>query len=842
MFVPERERQREAKLQQNRQYYEDLRQQIENKNKNKFSNFQNSQNPQNQQISLNPARMQSISQQNRIQFENGNFQNFTQSRGNDAFHPSYPSAFSQASSTLNREPLPNFSTTTVAPLNIKLFDYSEDNETLSSLPRQLNRRNGNDEASFSDRVKQIERDMKDIDSENKQNEEQSIRIESKVLPDIQRFINEIDNELEKTVSAKIPKQVEPVKELTVHNKEVLNALTTKFESIVETSDESLTSKKESFSKFIIKLQEIRDAAKRGLMEARSDAKRLKHCIDLDLQRLSEMEAVDASNIETIAKYNTIFERLDSQATTMYNDMTKDVTNATATSQKQISDEIKRLGDARIRAAGVLHDQAELINSRAAEGIKINQENITNIVSDFQTLTNDLSQNIASSIQETQNQADDMDNVISDKIDALINDADESFESLKSEVISTIKRIGSNVSIERDAIMSVIEKEGENREKNQNIIKEKMQSFTKTVEKEEKTQMENAKSKVEKMEKAGNDRMRDLLSPINLDVSYIMQKKVEMDRVENLVEGLENSISIARQQAFDSVGSLQANLEHVNDTLIQTQDVFKARVDEIEEALTTIENIDKSQMLKKEDIIRISNEINEDIDQRIHFIEHQLNVALSNIGEIDNKFTGETKTHGFMPATAALQLLAETTEKPQTDVIITKEPNNDISSQIKKILHEDEIVDDQKEEENKESKEAEEEEESKEIPQNEEEDKETNDSPTKEKESLNEENSDESAKNKEEDSNVETNASKEETKEIDFSDDFVSENSRKNTERNNEPTKGENETPPLDVNSAEEEASASFSQPTENQGEEGEVSKKKKRRHHHRKKQKDEEKE
>ena len=103
MFVPEREQ----------QFY----QQVRREQNPSFSN-QNYQNQNQNNFSFNF---------NLPEYQNDQRKNYNQ------YYPSYPSAYSQASSTLNRDPLPNFMPTSIAPLNINLVPLEYNFETFKKL-------------------------------------------------------------------------------------------------------------------------------------------------------------------------------------------------------------------------------------------------------------------------------------------------------------------------------------------------------------------------------------------------------------------------------------------------------------------------------------------------------------------------------------------------------------------------------------------------------------------------------------------------------------------------------------------------------------------------------------
>ena len=668
MFVPEREQQT---------YRELMKQQNPN---NSNQNYQN------------PAQIESP-----FSFDLPNFQSNYQNSYNQQY-PSFPSAYSQASSSLNRDPLPNFMPTSLAPLHLNLVQYDiNDENSIPSLPRQINRRSGVDPKSFGERVQSIQMRISEIESSNTQNVEMKERVESKMIPFLTKNIATLDNELEKIVSSKIKKHVDPVLELTTHNKEKLQQMNNRYSSLINTIEHNMGERVGQFNKFKTDFQEIIDLMKRNMRETRSDVKRMHHCIDMDLQRLSELEMNDANYIEQIGKYNTMFESYDSKATNSFLNYSKSITTLISTTQTQITSEIKKLSGARNVATAALHDQAELINTRGSDSIKQCQKFINQMMEDFQESINNLSQTISSSITETQIQTDEIATIISDKIDNVISDTDTSFTLLANEIITTITNIKTNTTKNRDVIESVINSEAKNCTKNHQIIRDKFKHFNEVVDKEQKFQMDTWKTEVDKMEDETREHIRKISQTMENDLVYIEGKKKEMTRVENLVEGLENSLSIARQQVFEAIAALQTNYENITNTLAETSAIFEHSINDIDNDIIKLEEIDRSNCVKKDDIIRQNEVYVNDLEERIHFIEHQLSVALSTMSEIDKNAASVPHSIAFSPAAITIQNLAENSNQdPQTIVLFPNEPIIDIPTQISKMESEDQKINEIKE--------------------------------------------------------------------------------------------------------------------------------------------------
>ena len=670
MFVPELEKQRALKLAANKQYYNDLRAQIEEKARKTQSPLPYSTTNQSNlsQAVSSQRRYNQISQQ----APQGSPHSINSSSKNSFYsNQSYSQSDSTARSNISSPHLSDFAKTSIAPLNLQVTNFNYD--TFPDLPKPMKHTNSVDPETFGERVRSIQSQMDEQKNDFVFATESQDRIKSQSFPSVFQLINEIENLLEKTVSAKIPNLLKNVNEMTDHNREILGTTDANFASISNVIRDSLSEKQTKISSFQTKLAEFVDSVSNSILDIRADSGRQRDMLDLMQQKLSKLEKKDAQTIEALSKSNSDFETVDGIATQRFSEIQRDISGVLQSVAQQLSAQIKQESLFRKDVTSQLHSQAEEINNNAASSINAMQESIVQLASAFQTSLNDLSSSITEAIEQTQQETEQMTQDVVAKIDSLVTDTDASIGSISHEIVTTIGDMRDSFSASRNSLETAMNSENVSRSRNHEAIKDKYSHFKNIVAKEQDIQMNHVEEMCEGMAKRMQEYSDKIMQPLNVDIAYIKAKKIEMDRVESMVEKLEAAVTQNRNQIFESIGSLQRSIDNISGSINETRISLSTKIDELNVDLQSIESCNKSDLAMKDDVMKNQEAVCNETEDRIKFVERQLSAALSNLSQLTiGSDTPDTKI--VEPGSVVLQSLVrnEGNETPQKDVEFKEE--------------------------------------------------------------------------------------------------------------------------------------------------------------------------
>lgn len=599
MFIPERERQ--AANQQLRPY----------------------RGGQNQQYAQNYG----YNQQNA--YNRGNFQQMEQgSRGVDVYPRAYPSAYSQASSTLNRNPLPNFQNAGIAPININVVTYDAD--PIPSLPRQIPNTN---ESSFKSRFSLVQNRVEEQNETMKLQAEAAERILNRVIPHSESEMQKLDSLLENTITSRIPAALKPLQERSTKNRENLIKMQTNIVNMLSNVEETLSKKKEELQKFKTENQTLTDKSKTDMRISKDEAKQLTHVVGLLMNEISQYEQTGADFIERISKRNDDFEQCDQTVTNSFLKMQKSLTQAIQSYYEQIAIQLRKTADSRFHSLAILHNDAETINKRGTDSLKLLKQIISTMSVSFGEELSHLHLNLSSSIADTQSTdqqlLDDLDN----KLDKLIEDSSRTFSLISSEIAATISNSRGTVSHSRGTFENLLSSEKSGLESTRNYIINKTDSFRTKVSSVLANTFSRLEMNAQNIARTANSHYSALSKPIDAGINELQSAAMRIEALENEIASFEESIKTARSQVSGAVSNLSKGVEGIMTSIAEVSTNIDAGFTEIDAIVHTLEgSLSREDLCMKEDIFENEQRISKKFDDRIALLEDNLGSVLKAIAD------------------------------------------------------------------------------------------------------------------------------------------------------------------------------------------------------------------
>lgn len=654
MFTPELERRRELKLQQDKQYAADLRQQIAEKA---------------QRAGLNPPA---------IQYTN---RNSPSSSGMPSASPPsnrtstalVPYGTARSSSSLSYQPLdplPDLPQTSIAPLNLEVTTFAID--TIPDLPRPIIHSSAIEPGAFRDRISSIQSQIDEQKGDYVKSMETAERLRSRTFPSISQLIAELDDILDTTVSGKIPNALKYVNDLTGHNKEQLNASASNFFSLTDGLKESLDDKLRKSQQLEHNITEFGDNAKNGLLDVRAEMGRTRDVLDATLQKANKLEKREGNIISELAKYNTEFEIVDTTASNSFTELVRNIVAVTKSAPAQLAASIREESSVRDQAAATIHLQAEEMNKRASERIKEIQDTLAAMTDAFKNSLEDLSSSISDAITQTQSETASSSADLSRQIDTVISETDSNMKSVTNEIVSTISEIRSNCQSARDSLEDSIVIESSVCSQNHKKVLEKFDHLKAVVIKERELQESHIQVMLRDCVKNSQDHRTRLMQPADVNIQYIKAKKIDMDRIESNLESLENKMNLLRQQINDSLNSLNRSIDDTRHYINEARSMTVDSLEMFTKDIDNLQNLDREKMANKSDISNEEEKFNQEVEQRVNFIEKQIMMAMQNLGQLTAGGDVQEKAQN-LPATIALENLVNEDQKVPNLKVSDDEP-------------------------------------------------------------------------------------------------------------------------------------------------------------------------
>lgn len=664
MFGSEGERLQELRQQQAKKYAMELRQQIASKNSQKpktpdrystttSDHYSNPKNKMPNSILNQDENLDQISyRSNTINRNQTNPSQTTQS--NQTQIPITQPHKSERSPRVIHEPLPEFKSTTIAPLNITLTSYHAD--PMPSLPRQQNY-SRTDASTFNERMNSLESIVDDQRSQLIEASEASSRIYQHQYPQIETLLSDMQNYIDRFSNTEIFQRIRPISDQTSANRENLDHESREIKSTIESLKDTSSELMSTVPQFMTRFSDTLETIKTSCIEVKTDNNRFTDQANMSFSKIVQIENREGIVTETTGKHLTEFENFDQTTTSTYTSIQQTTGEMMTSVSSQLAREIKEISDGRDYITTSLYSQVSEVNQNVVDNITRLQNLITDLTSNFRSNFKSLQESIGSTLNMIQNEVDRSLGNLEEGYKSLASSTETNFGAIQTELVTTMETLKTIITQFLNMIESSLDEEARVVQNNQQEINDRFDQFQSLIEREMGVQLERLNQLADENMKRGIKWFGSLLPDARTKLIVIGQCKSKIDNAEQKLGELEKAFKSASYQVNDSNRRLVTNLNELEQRFLTVKNDIEDGFSRIERTIIhSSSDWQAENYLMREDLIEMEEKVNETLEKKISKIENQIGTALTNIAQITLKRKEEAPT--ISAAAEEIQKLAD----------------------------------------------------------------------------------------------------------------------------------------------------------------------------------------
>lgn len=582
---------------------------------------------------MSPSRNDNYSNDTNTNYSNNNDFNDNYSNDNN-YGNNYQSRITNYGSS--HEDYYSIPTTpTIAPLSLNVQPPSSVMTTTYMLGPTTTMTRGalnTDKSTFPTRIDSLETRLFNLREELTVRTEKVNEFNDSIFPSIGRDINDLRNKIELESSQDIPIKTQPVRNFIKEQRNLIenaNQIQREAHSNIGSSFSELNAK---INGFLPQFNDLQETTKSSFVTLRGDISRQRNMLETSNSKIGKIDSQDRSIVSKLSAQNEDFNQIDQGLTQSFDNFQVNTNEIMLNISSQLAYDIQSESQKREVVSTKLQSQVSEVNNRSKSAISRLSQNISQL--DFKDSLEEISKQIASAMNVTNNDTDVKLTDLTRRFDSFLANCEENFVSIQNETVSTIDAIRKNHMGSKDVLEDCLEQEIRVRTKNANEIMTKYAQFRELVQQEEKLQMENCNRNFNDLTFQIKSSINDQTTPMYKDVhgavyliSHIEETEAKLDKIERMINDANNNLR-GKMSAF------QIQFKNFLIQINNDRNSMMSKFDQIDKKIDLLQQKNnKNSILKRTEIYAIQKVIETGLDAKVTSIEEEISQILKQIAAI-----------------------------------------------------------------------------------------------------------------------------------------------------------------------------------------------------------------
>lgn len=487
---------------------------------------------------------------------------------------------------------------------------------------------------FADRLNWLESSIDQHQSILKSAADSATRIEKTSLPSIRDGIEQLRSAIDRISTVDLPARIRPLEDENQRLEEKIQSTSSEFSSLAQTLRERLTETSSVFNQTQSKFSEFSESVKSTILEFKSEVSQARDAHDAITQRISQAESKAAQTEETLRSVSASLLNFEKNATDGIAGAQQSINSMVQSTSLQLAQALKTESEGRDQASSLLHSQAEEVNQRAAQYVSNIQNHINDLAISFKQSLSTLSSSVRDALESTRTESDNQYRELSDRLDQILTDTDNNFSTVQSESILTLQSLNEHALKAREELEVALTQECETRKKNEEQIVQRYDNFKALIINE----MQMQTQQMEEMSIQAAQKVAKLcnnaVTPLKNEISEVRERTRGAESLPTKVAAIEQLVGQINAQLIENVGALGQKSSAIVSAIDKMRNESEQAVDQLNERLRVLEdNQAKPDFVSRQDVNNAFTNLNNEFDNRMQEIEQQIGIIFSNLSEL-----------------------------------------------------------------------------------------------------------------------------------------------------------------------------------------------------------------
>jgi hypothetical protein len=513
-----------------------------------------------------------------------------------------------------------------------------------------------DAIRFADRLNWLESSIDQHQAVLKSASDSASRIERTSIPSLRDGIEKLQAAIDRISQIDLPGRLRPLEDDNQRLEEKISSASSSYGQTAQELRDSLTQVSSNFGQTQSKFSEFSDRIKAQILEFKSQIAQARDAHDSVSQRISQAEAKVSQTEEALRSTGATLQSFEKSSSDGLANAQSQINNMVQSASLQIAQDLKAESEDRDRMSAELHAKTEEVNQKAAQNVTMIQGGINDLAGSFKQSIGVLSSSVRDRLENLRDQSDNRYKELSGRLDDLVGQVEANFTAVQNESVSTLAALNEHAVKARAELESALTQECETRKQNEMQIVQRYDNFKSLIVNEMQLQTAQMEQMAEQAKQKIVTKCNDAIVPLKNDLTVLREKTRGAEQLPQKVAAIESLIADLNQQLVTNVGRLSQQSSGIVSSIDKMRTESEQNIDHMNERLKILEEeATNPEYVTRAEVEEAFGRLNAEFDGRMQEIESQIGVIFTNLSELT--MTLPAKSEIRQPAVALLQQLA-----------------------------------------------------------------------------------------------------------------------------------------------------------------------------------------
>jgi methyl-accepting chemotaxis protein len=513
-----------------------------------------------------------------------------------------------------------------------------------------------DAIRFADRLNWLESSIDQHQSVLRTASDSASRIERTSIPSLRDGIEKLQSAIDRIAQVDLPGRLRPLEDDNQRLEEKISSASTEYARNAQELRDSLGQVSSSFSQTQSRFSEFSDSIKATILEFKSEITQARDAHDAVSQRISQSEAKVAQTEESLRAVGSTLQNFEKSSTDGIANAQYQINTMVSNASLQIAQDLKLESEERDRMSAELHAKTEEVNQKAAQNVTMIQTGINDLAGSFKRSIGVLSSSVRDALETLRDQSDNRYKELSGRLDDLVGQVESNFTSVQNESVATLAALNQHAAKAREELETALTQECETRKQNELQIVQRYDNFKSLIVNEMQLQTAQMEQMSEQAKQKVVTKCNDAIIPLKNDLAALREKTRGAEQLPQKVAELERAIAELNTQLVENVGSLSQQSSGIVSSIDRIRTESEQSIDQVNERLRILEDeASKPEYVTRAEVEESFGRLNAEFDARMQEIEQQIGVVFSSLSELTMTLPAQSEVR--QSAAARLEQLA-----------------------------------------------------------------------------------------------------------------------------------------------------------------------------------------
>ncbi|KAH0791986.1 hypothetical protein GPJ56_004061 [Histomonas meleagridis] len=497
---------------------------------------------------------------------------------------------------------------------------------------------------FSDRLNWLEKSLDQHHSILQSSVDISTKIERSTIPSFNDAIGQLRSAVDRIISNDIPLKLNPITNELQKLEDKIATHNSNCTASMQDLKDSFTSATNTFTQTQSKFSEFTDSIKNLIIELKTETTQVRDTREHITNDISNVDSMISTIDESIRSLNASLQSLENSSANESSNAEQQINSSVQSQSLQFAQSLKTETETLNQSFSTVHSQIAEANQRCTSLISTLQSSFSEITNNFNQSIETLSSSFQTSIETIHSDSSKQFNEISERVNSILNETETNFNTIQNESATTLTTLNESIKKIRTEIEDGLKSEIEIRKNNEYEIVQHYDNFKSLIINEMKLQINQLENVCINETKNFSANCSNNIYNLMKEINELKEKTKIIENLNPKVNATENMINQINNILISKVGEMSLNSSKIQSEMEKME---IENLNEFNEYKTKSENLLKHKielnLVPKKTVEEELERLQSKCENKLKYVERQITIVFACLAKLNEIANGDAQS-------------------------------------------------------------------------------------------------------------------------------------------------------------------------------------------------------